>query len=108
MKITILLFLLKVIISVRIKQQEKPVTMNVTYEYPWKDLEEQKKFNEEHFKYIDKTKEIEKKITDDMDLLRMMFNIQNTQIYKLREVIEVNKAILKQLEIKTLKEHDIK
>jgi hypothetical protein len=83
-----------------LKQENKPILMNVTYESPWKDLQEERKFLDEHFKYMNKTKELEKKFTDDMNLLKMMFNIQNNQIYKLREIIEVNKAILSQVEAK--------
>jgi hypothetical protein len=35
-----------------------------------------------------------------MELLKMLFNIQNNQILQLRQIIEVNKAILNQLELK--------
>jgi hypothetical protein len=95
MKFVMLLFLKCYVFSVRL--MEKPLFLNVTYESPWKDLEEDRKFMDEHFKFINKTKEIGKKFTDDMNLLKMMFNIQNNQIYKLREIIEVNKAIINQL-----------
>jgi 5'-deoxynucleotidase YfbR-like HD superfamily hydrolase len=76
--------------------------MNVTYEYPYRDLVEEEKYIEEHLRYIERVKQMENKFTNDMDLLRMMYNIQNAQIQKLNEIIGVNAALIKQIEFKTL------
>lgn len=76
--------------------------MNVTYEYPYQDIIEQRKYVDEHYRYINRVKQMEDKFTKDMDLLRMMFNVQNAQIQKLSEIIGVNAALIKQIEIKTL------
>jgi hypothetical protein len=45
---------------------------------------------------------MENKFTKDMDLLRMMYNVQNAQIQKLSEIIFVNAALIKQIDTKTL------
>ncbi len=92
-------------LAVRLRQ-DKPILMNVTYEYPYEDLVEEQKYVEEHYRYIHRVKQLENKFTKDMDLLRMMFNVQNAQIQKLSEIIGVNVALIKQIEIKTLPKPD--
>jgi hypothetical protein len=99
MKLFLIFLVCYLAFSVRVKD-DKPINLDVTYEHPWKDLNERKKFYDEFFKYTKKTKEVEKKLTGDMELLKMLFNIQNNQILQLRQIIEVNKAILNQLELK--------
>jgi hypothetical protein len=98
-----LLVLILSIIGYLAITQDKPLFMNITYEYPWKDLEEEKRFYDEHFKFINNTNLLEKKFTEDMDLLKAMYGIQNEQIYKLNEIIRVNKAILREIESNNLK-----
>jgi 5'-deoxynucleotidase YfbR-like HD superfamily hydrolase len=76
--------------------------MNVTYEYPYRDIVEEEKYIEEHLRYVERVKQMENKFTKDMDLLRMMYNVQNAQIQKLSEIIFVNAALIKQIDTKTL------
>ncbi len=103
MKFLLFTLIINYILAVRLREEEKkPILMNVTYEYPYRDLEEEQKYLEEHLKYIQRVKEIEKKFNQDMDLMRMMVNVQNSQIQKLSEIIGVNAALIKQLEVKTL------
>ena len=101
MKLIILFLTTLNILCVNLKQ-DKPILMNATYEYPYRDIVEEDKYIEEHLRYIERVKQMEYKFTKDMDLLRMMYNVQNAQIQKLSEIIGVNAALIKQIEIKTL------
>jgi hypothetical protein len=76
-------------------KKSEPLLLNVTYSTPVRDLEEEKKYTMEHVNYMKKVKRLEKKFTDDIDLLKMIVNVQNIQIDKLNEVIMVNEEIAK-------------
>jgi len=74
--------------------KNKPFIMNVTYQNPLDDLNERKKYAQEEIAYKRRVREIEQKIEADSDLLKMILNINNIQIQKLSEVVNVNLATL--------------
>jgi hypothetical protein len=75
----------------------EPMQLNVTYYTPTRDLEEEKKYALEHVNYMKKVKRMEQKFQDDIELLKMVMNVQNIQISKLNEVVMVNDEIAKEL-----------
>lgn len=97
MKVVILILSFVVVFSMRLKTQgdapDKPILLNVTYESSWRDLDEQRKYSQEYVNYVKKVKEVEDKFNKDIDLFKRLMNIQNLQIQKLNEIIEVNSAI---------------
>ncbi len=48
---------------------EKPITLNVTYETPMRDLDEERRVTMEHLNYMKKVKILEQKFADDIDML---------------------------------------
>lgn len=76
--------------STSVKQE--PLEMNVNYVTPTRDLDEEIKFTEEHLNYMKKIKDIENKFREDTDIIKMLANLQNIQINKLYEIINVNAA----------------
>ena len=89
---------------------KKPFTMNVTYQNPTEDYTERKKYVEEEIALKRRIGELEQKINADSDLLKMILNINNIQIQKLSEIINVNQATLyyKALHFTPMKKHKIK
>lgn len=78
-------------------KKSEPLLLNVTYSTPTRDLEEEKKFTMEHVNYMKKVKRLEQKFNDDIELLKMIANVQNIQINKLNEVVMVNEEVAKGL-----------
>lgn len=76
---------------------EEPMLLNVTYTTPFRELEEQKKVTMEHLNYIKKVKRLEQKFAEDIELLKMIMNVQNSQIEKLNEIIMVNHIVTNEL-----------
>jgi len=74
--------------------KSKSFIMNVTYQNPLEDLNERKKYAQEEIAYKRRVREIEQKIEADSDLIKMILNINNIQIQKLSEVVNVNLATL--------------
>ena len=72
---------------------DKPITLNVTYETPMRDLEEERKYTSEYLNYASKAKRLQHKIYQDVELLKMVMNVQNIQIEKLNEIIKSNSVI---------------
>ena len=75
----------------------EPMRINVTYYSPTRDLEEEKKYALEHVNYMKKVKRMEQKFQEDIELLKMVMNVQNIQIVKLNEIVMVNDEIAKEL-----------
>jgi hypothetical protein len=75
---------------------DQPITLNVTYESPMRDLNEERKYTIEHLNYARKVRRLAQKFSEDMDLLKMIINVQNIQIDKLNEIIMVNNEIAKE------------
>ena len=82
---------------VSMTQAPKPILVNVTYETPLRDLDEERKYQLEHLNYLRKVKGLEEKYSNDIDALKMMMNIQNLEIEKLNEVIMANSAVAYQI-----------
>jgi hypothetical protein len=97
---TIMLFLFSVlfisVLSLQQKKKDEPITLNVTLEYPMNSFEEEKRYNEEFLRLKRDVRNAEEKIHSDMELFKMLVNIQNVQIQKVNEILNVNSAILKQ------------
>lgn len=87
--------------SVKIKnsndKDDKPMLLNVTYETPMRDLDEERKYTMEHLSYTKKVKRLEQKFSEDIELLKMIMNVQNSQIEKLNEIIMVNNEIANEI-----------
>ena len=77
-----------------LKDKPVPFTMNVTYQNPIEDYTERKKFADEEINFKRRINELEQKLVADSDLLKMILNINNVQIQKLSEVVNVNLATL--------------
>jgi hypothetical protein len=89
----------------KLKQDDdKPILLNVSYVTPMRDLEEERKFTMEQLNYMKKVKRLEQKFSDDIELLKMIMNVQNTQIERLNEIVMVNNEIAKQLLYKKFSE----
>jgi hypothetical protein len=73
------------------------LNLNVTYELPSRDLDEQRKFTMEHLNYIKKVKRLQQKFNDDLEMLKMILNVQNIQIQKLNEVVILNRELALQV-----------
>lgn len=87
--------------SVKFKVKEapikQPVTLNVTYETPMRDLDEERKYTMEEINYGRKVRRLEQKFSEDIELLKMVINVQNIQFDKLNEIVMVNHEIAKEL-----------
>ena len=79
-----------------VNDEKLPLSLNITYENPYHDLDEQKKYAQEHLAFIRKTKEIDDKVSRDYDNLKSIINVQNIQIEKINEIFYTNLAILYQ------------
>jgi hypothetical protein len=77
--------------------REEPMLLNVTYETPMRDLDEERRFTMEHLNYYKKIKELETKFNQDIELVKMLVNLQNLQIDKLHEILNVNNSVAKRL-----------
>lgn len=76
------------------KDVPTPLVMNVTYQNPLNDYDERKHYLDEERYLKKRIDEIEEKIEADSELLKMIFNVNNVQIQKLSEVVNVNLASL--------------
>ena len=76
------------------ENKKPPLSLNITYTHPMHDIDEQRKYAEEHISFIRKTKEIETKINSDYENLKMLLNVQNIQIEKINEIFHTNLAVL--------------
>ena len=83
--------------SVKMKSSDKPMLLNVTYETPMRDLDEERKYTMEHLNYMKKVKRLEQKFSEDIELLKMIMNIQNSQIERLNEIVMVNNEIANEI-----------
>jgi len=100
MKYLSLVLILKIIVfhykflSLSGSMLRKEFTMNVTYQNPLEDYDERKKYADEEINFKRRINEVEQKIEADSELLKMILNINNIQIQKLSEIINVNLATL--------------
>jgi hypothetical protein len=98
--ITLMILMIVPLEATKIKVKDgpidQPITLNVTYESPMRDLNEERKYTMEHLNYARKVKRLSQKFADDMDVLKMIMNVQNIQIDKLNEIIMVNNEIAKE------------
>ena len=87
--------------SLKFKIKEGPIdqaiTLNVTYESPMREIDEERKYTMEELNYGRKVRRLEQKFSEDIELLKMVINVQNIQIDKLNEIIMVNHEIAKEL-----------
>jgi hypothetical protein len=78
------------------EDKSKPLSLNITYEHPYHDIEEQRKYADQHILFVRRTKEVENKLTTEIENLKMLMNVQNIQIQKINEIFYTNLAVLYQ------------
>lgn len=91
--INIYLFKISSSANIRAHQHPNPMTLNVTYEFPFNDITEKRLHAKETFNFKNRVKELETKIEKDSQLLKMILNVQNIQIQKMTEVYYLNQAL---------------
>ena len=75
---------------------DRPLAVNITYENPMHDINEQRKYAADHLAFIKRTKQVESKLYSDIENLKMVMNVQNIQIEKINEIFYTNLAVLYQ------------
>lgn len=101
--INIIIFISFTTITVRssnLQKKDEPMSIEVTYVTPLRDLEEQTKYMEEHLNYVRNFKRTEDKLKDDIQTIKMMLNEQNTQIEKLNSIVHSNFATARELKFR--------
>lgn len=78
------------------ENKPKPLLLNITYENPLHDLDEQRKYAYEHIAFNKKVKQIESSLIKDIENLKALLNVQNIQIEKLNEIYLINLGVLYQ------------
>lgn len=78
------------------ENKPKPLLLNITYENPMHDLDEQRKYAYEHIMFNKKVKQVETKLIKDIENLKALLNVQNIQIEKLNEIYLINLGVLYQ------------
>lgn len=76
--------------------KSKPLSLNITYEHPYHDIDEQRKYADQHILFVRRTKEVENKLVTEIENLKMLMNVQNIQIQKINEIYYTNLAVLYQ------------
>ena len=83
--------------SANIRKEEPPMEITVNYVTPLRDLTEQTKYMEEHLNYVRNFKQMDWKLKDDIETLKMMLNQQTTQIEKMNSIVNTNYAAARKL-----------
>lgn len=76
------------------KLNNNPLNLNVTFKNSGRELNEMRKYQEEHVEWVKRVKFVENKIKTEFINLKMMSNVQNIQIQKLNEIFYGNLASL--------------
>lgn len=75
---------------------QNPLSLNITYEHPYHDIDEQRKYADEHIAFIRRTRDVENKLNREIENLKMILNVQNIQLQKINEIFYTNLAVLYQ------------